>query len=87
MAGVGASQDRHPDARRRLQVSTQAWNVRCTAAACSSPRGFRADRKSCAAIRRRVFHDPLTERNRVWQTDFAEFETPRDENLAHLRRR
>lgn len=39
------------------------------------PRGYRADRKSWAAIRRRVFHDPPTERNRVWQTDFSEFET------------
>jgi putative transposase len=39
------------------------------------PRGFRADRKSWAAIRRRVFDDPPTERNRVWQTDFSEFET------------
>jgi putative transposase len=39
------------------------------------PRGFRADRKSWAAIRRRVFHDPPTQRNRVWQTDFSEFET------------
>jgi transposase InsO family protein len=39
------------------------------------PRGYRADRKSWAAIRRRVFHDPPTQRNRVWQTDFSEFET------------
>ena len=39
------------------------------------PQGFRADRKSWAVIRRRVFHDPPTERNRVWQTDFSEFET------------
>lgn len=39
------------------------------------PQGFRADRKSWAALRRRVFHDPPTERNRVWQTDFSEFET------------
>lgn len=39
------------------------------------PQGFRADRKSWAIIRRRVFHDPPTERNRVWQTDFSEFET------------
>jgi putative transposase len=38
------------------------------------PRGFRADRKSWAAVRRRVFTDPPTERNRVWQTDFSEFE-------------
>lgn len=39
------------------------------------PRGFRADRKQWAVIRRQVFHDPPTERNRVWQTDFSEFET------------
>lgn len=39
------------------------------------PRGFRADRKSWAAVRRRVFTDPPTQRNRVWQTDFSEFET------------
>lgn len=26
-------------------------------------------------IRRKVFRDPPTERNRVWQTDFSEFET------------
>ena len=40
------------------------------------PRGYRADRKSWAVLRRRVFHDPPTQRNRVWQTDFSEFETP-----------
>jgi putative transposase len=39
------------------------------------PVGFRADRKSWARLRRRVFRDPPTERNRVWQTDFSEFET------------
>ena len=39
------------------------------------PQGFRADRKSWAVLRRRVFHNPPTERNRVWQTDFSEFET------------
>lgn len=39
------------------------------------PLGFRADRKSWAAVRKKVFHDPPTERNRVWQTDFSEFET------------
>jgi transposase InsO family protein len=39
------------------------------------PQGFRADRKSWAALRRKVFRDPPTERNRVWQTDFSEFET------------
>ena len=39
------------------------------------PQGFRADRKSWAVLRRKVFHDPPTERNRVWQTDFSEFET------------
>ena len=39
------------------------------------PQGFRADRKSWAVMRRKVFRDPPTERNRVWQTDFSEFET------------
>jgi putative transposase len=39
------------------------------------PRGFRADRKSWAVLRRRVFHDRPRQRNRVWQTDFSEFET------------
>lgn len=39
------------------------------------PQGFRADRKSWAMLRRKVFRDPPTQRNRVWQTDFSEFET------------
>jgi putative transposase len=39
------------------------------------PQGFRADRKSWAVLRRKVFRDPPIERNRVWQTDFSEFET------------
>ncbi|KZM70438.1 hypothetical protein AWN90_03925 [Nocardia terpenica] len=39
------------------------------------PRGYRADRKSWAVLRRKVFRDPPTHRNRVWQTDFSEFET------------
>jgi putative transposase len=37
--------------------------------------GFRADRKSWALLRKKVFHVPPTARNRVWQTDFSEFET------------
>jgi putative transposase len=39
------------------------------------PQDFRADRKSWAVLRRKVFRNPPTERNRVWQTDFSEFET------------
>ena len=39
------------------------------------PRGYRADRRAWAKLRRQVFHDPPTRRNRVWQTDFSEFET------------
>ncbi|NKX86227.1 integrase core domain-containing protein [Nocardia coubleae] len=39
------------------------------------PRGYRADRKSWAVLRRKVFRNPPTQRNRVWQTDFSEFET------------
>jgi hypothetical protein len=36
------------------------------------PHGFRADRKTWAVLRRKVFRDPPTERNRVWQTDFRQ---------------
>jgi transposase InsO family protein len=39
------------------------------------PQGFRADRKAWAILRRKVFRDPPTQRNRVWQIDFSEFET------------
>jgi len=39
------------------------------------PVGYRADRKSWAVLRRRVFRDPPTQHNRVWQMDFSEFET------------
>ncbi|MGW6928434.1 transposase [Lentzea sp. NPDC054927] len=41
------------------------------------PSGFRADRRSWSRLRKRVFRDPPTERNRVWQMDFSEFETAR----------
>jgi transposase InsO family protein len=39
------------------------------------PRGYRAVPRSWAKLRRRVFRDPPTVRNRVWQTDLSEFET------------
>ncbi|MEV5837249.1 hypothetical protein [Nocardia sp. NPDC052112] len=29
------------------------------------PQGYRADRKSWAMLRRKMFHDPPTQRNRV----------------------
>jgi hypothetical protein len=38
------------------------------------PRGYRADRRSWARLRRQVFHEPPSRRNRMWQTDFSEFE-------------
>jgi putative transposase len=38
------------------------------------PRGYRADRKSWAVLRRKVFGDPLTQRNRLRQADFSEFD-------------
>jgi putative transposase len=41
------------------------------------PTGFRADRRSWARLRKRVFRDPPRQRNRVWQMDFSEFETAR----------
>jgi transposase InsO family protein len=33
--------------------------------------------RSWSRLRRRVFRDPLRERNRIWQMDFSEFETTR----------
>jgi transposase InsO family protein len=41
------------------------------------PTGFRADRRSWARLRKRVFRGPPRQRNRVWQMDFSEFETAR----------
>jgi putative transposase len=57
------------------QVSTSTVERALRRRGLLLPRGFRADRKSWAAIRRRVFRDPPTQRNRVWQMDFSEFET------------
>jgi putative transposase len=51
------------------------WSEPCGAAAWLLPQGYRADRKSWAMLRRKVFREPPTQRNRVWQTDFSEFET------------
>jgi len=38
-------------------------------------RGYHAERRELAKARRQTFHEPPTRRNRVWQTDFSEFET------------
>jgi putative transposase len=57
------------------QVSTSTVERALRRRGLLLPRGFRADRKCWAALRRKVFHDPPSERNRVWQTDFSEFET------------
>jgi transposase InsO family protein len=57
------------------QVSTSTVERALRRGGLLLPRGYRADRKSWAVIRRRVFEDAPTERNRVWQTDFSEFET------------
>ncbi len=39
------------------------------------PGRYQAQRRELAQARRQTFHDPPTRRNRVWQTDFSEFET------------
>lgn len=36
---------------------------------------YQAERRQLAATRRACFVDPPTRRNRVWQSDFSEFET------------
>ncbi|WP_052281277.1 integrase core domain-containing protein [Nocardia vulneris] len=57
------------------EVSTSAVERALRRRRLLLPRGFRADRKSWAALRRKVFREPPTRRNTVWQTDFSEFET------------
>ncbi len=39
------------------------------------PVGYQAERRQLAKVRRSVFLDPPTRRNRVWQTDFSELES------------
>jgi putative transposase len=75
VAGVGASQNRGVDARRRLPAVHPDRGAGLRRRGLLLPRGYRADRKSWAMLRRKVIHDPPTQRNRVWQTDFSEFET------------
>ena len=38
-------------------------------------RRYPAERRELAKARKQTFQDPPTRRNRVWQTDFSEFET------------
>jgi transposase InsO family protein len=39
------------------------------------PVRYQAERRALAKVRRAVFDDPPIRRNRIWQTDFSEFET------------
>jgi putative transposase len=57
--------------RRRAQALGQGAGGR----GLLLPTGFRADPRSWARLRKRVFRDPPRQRNRVWQMDFSEFET------------
>lgn len=38
-------------------------------------RRYQAERRELVRARKQAFHDPPTRRNRVWQTDFSQFET------------
>jgi putative transposase len=59
------------------QVSTSTVGRALRRRGLLLPTGFRADRRSWARLRKRVFQDPPRQRNRVWQMDFSEFETAR----------
>ena len=59
------------------QVSTSTVERALRRRGLLLPSGFRGDRRSWSRLRKRVFHDPPRERNRVWQMDFSEFETAR----------
>jgi hypothetical protein len=72
------------------QVSTSAVQRALRRRGLLLPTGFRADHRSWARLRKRVFRDPPRQRNRVWQMDFSEFETAhqaldeRTPRAAHL---
>ncbi|MFQ6326968.1 hypothetical protein ACLMAL_12620 [Nocardia sp. CWNU-33] len=72
---MGPSQDRRLMRADGYEVSTSTVERALRRRGLLLPTGFRADRKSWAMLRRKVFRDPPTHRNRVWQTDFSEFET------------
>ena len=59
------------------QVSTSTVQRALRRRGLLLPTGFRADRRSWARLRKRVFRDPPRQRNWVWQMDFSEFETAR----------
>ena len=74
---MGASQGRGDDARRRARRDDLDRATGLTPAGgccCRADIGPTANRGRCFVGS--VFHDPPTRRNRVWQTDFSEFETP-----------
>ena len=78
LAGLGAPQDRRDDARQRLRgVHLDPWKGRCAAAGCCCRPGSALTADPRARLRKRVFREAPRQRNRVWQTDFSEFETAR----------
>ena len=50
--------------------------------ACSCRTRYQAERRQLAVARRALFVAAPTRRNRVWQTDFTEYETSRGGHLA-----
>lgn len=60
------------DGYRVSQSSVKRALARCD---LLLPQRYQAERRSVAKFRRAVFDTPPTRRNRIWQTDFSEFET------------
>jgi putative transposase len=57
------------------QVSQRTVHRMLDARGLLNGRRYQAERRELAKARKQTFHDPPRRRNRVWQTDFSEFET------------
>lgn len=66
---------RRPESVKVEQVSDSPVDRALRRRGLLLPGGFRADRRAWSKLRRRVFTNPPTVRNGLWQNDFSEVDT------------